>query len=237
MKVLSFAAIGIMWVVSAMGVSAQEAEKVRMISGGVLNGKAVSLPKPDYPAHLRDQGIGGTVSVEVEIDESGMVVSAKAKNSITKKDDDGTTADKIETNLALVEAAEAAARQAQFSPTFLNGEPVRIKGTVVYNFVPNKKSSNDSFNGVSGGVLNGKAVELPPPAYPAAAKAVKAEGTVNVAVVIDEDGNVVESEAISGHPLLRAAAVNASRNAKFSPTLMNGQPVRVRGVVVYNFVF
>jgi len=89
---------------------------------------------------------------------------------------------------------------------------------------------------ISGGVLNGKATNLVKPAYPAAAKAVRASGAVNVQVTIDEKGNVVSASAVSGHPLLRASAVQAARESKFSPTLFGGKPVKVTGVIVYNFV-
>jgi protein TonB len=89
---------------------------------------------------------------------------------------------------------------------------------------------------VSGGVLNGKAISLPKPAYPPAAKAVRAGGSVSVQVLIDENGNVVSANAVSGHPLLQAAAASAARSAKFSPTLLSGQPVKVSGVITYNFV-
>ncbi len=89
---------------------------------------------------------------------------------------------------------------------------------------------------ISGGVLNGKAITLAKPAYPAAAQAVGAEGSVNVQVTIDENGDVVSAAAVSGHPLLRAAAVNAARESKFAPTQLQGQPVKVTGVIVYNFV-
>lgn len=89
---------------------------------------------------------------------------------------------------------------------------------------------------VSGGVLNGKAVSLPKPPYPAAAKAVRASGAVTVQVLIDENGNVISATAVSGHPLLRAAAVEAAQRAKFSPTMLSGQPVKVSGVITYNFV-
>jgi protein TonB len=57
-----------------------------------------------------------------------------------------------------------------------------------------------------------------------------------VEVVIDETGNVVEARAASGHPLLQASAVTASRSAKFKPTLLEGEPVRVKGLITYNFV-
>jgi periplasmic protein TonB len=89
---------------------------------------------------------------------------------------------------------------------------------------------------ISGGVLNGKAISLPKPAYPPIAKAARASGTVVVQVLIDENGNVVSAHAVSGHPLLQGAAVGAARQAKFSPTKLSGQPVKVTGVIQYNFV-
>lgn len=89
---------------------------------------------------------------------------------------------------------------------------------------------------ISGGVLNGKATSLPKPPYPPAARAVRASGAVSVQVLIDEEGRVVSASAVSGHPLLRAAAVSAARGARFSPTQLSGQPVKVNGVITYNFV-
>lgn len=89
---------------------------------------------------------------------------------------------------------------------------------------------------ISGGVVNGKARNLVTPKYPEAARSVKASGAVVVAVTIDEEGNVISAEAISGHPLLRGAAVEAARASKFAPTLLDGAPVKVTGNIVYNFV-
>jgi protein TonB len=89
---------------------------------------------------------------------------------------------------------------------------------------------------ISGGVLNGKAISLPKPGYPPIARAAHASGTVVVQVLIDENGNVVSANAVSGHPLLIQAAVSAARSAKFSPTKLSGQPVKVTGVIQYNFV-
>jgi protein TonB len=89
---------------------------------------------------------------------------------------------------------------------------------------------------ISGGVLNGKAISLPKPAYPAIARQAHASGTVVVQVTIDENGNVISARPVSGHPLLTAVAVNAARGARFSPTKLSGQPVKVTGVITYNFV-
>lgn len=89
---------------------------------------------------------------------------------------------------------------------------------------------------ISGGVLNGKAISLPKPAYPPIARQAHASGTVVVQVTIDENGSVISARAVSGHPLLQAVAVSAARNARFSPTKLSGQPVKVTGVITYNFV-
>lgn len=88
---------------------------------------------------------------------------------------------------------------------------------------------------VSGGVLNGKAMSLPKPNYPPAAKAVRASGDVNVQVTIDEKGNVISASAVSGHALLRQVSEQAARSAKFSVTYLSNQPVKVTGIIVYKF--
>ena len=89
---------------------------------------------------------------------------------------------------------------------------------------------------ISGGVLNGKAKTLAKPSYPSAARAVGAEGAVSVQVLIDEEGNIASATAVSGHPLLRQAAVQAALESKFAPTSLSGQPVKVSGIITYNFV-
>jgi protein TonB len=89
---------------------------------------------------------------------------------------------------------------------------------------------------ISGGVLNGKAISLPKPAYPPIARQAHASGTVVVQVTIDENGSVISAHAVSGHPLLQGVAVAAARGARFSPTKLSGQPVKVTGVITYNFV-
>ena len=89
---------------------------------------------------------------------------------------------------------------------------------------------------ISGGVLNGRAISLPKPTYPPIARQAHASGTVVVQVTIDENGNVISAHAVSGHPLLQAVAVQAARGARFSPTKLSGQPVKVTGVITYNFV-
>lgn len=88
---------------------------------------------------------------------------------------------------------------------------------------------------VSGGVLNGTAITLPSPRYPEAAKRLRMSGLVLVEVVVDETGNVISATATGGPTLLREAAVQAALKARFSPTKLSGQPVKVSGLINYKF--
>ncbi len=224
------------------------AQVPKEIKGGILNGKATSLPKPEYPESAKAAGLEGVVYVNVVIDEGGNVVSAIADDQVRKVYKPGQDGERVEeeqpaADIILREAAERAAWNAAFSPTLLNGVPVKVTGTIVYNFVASKGNeahqddpASAARKSISGGVLNGKAKSLPLPAYPPAAKAVRAQGAVNVQVVVDMNGDVISASAVSGHPLLRAAAVKAAREAKFSPMTYTGPPVNVTGVLVYNFV-
>ena len=115
----------------------------------------------------------------------------------------------------------------------------KIVTFVVLNFVLGlavAAQTNNVPKIVNGGVINGKAKSLAKPVYPSAAQAVNAEGAVSVQVTIDEAGNVSSANAVSGHPLLRQAAENAALQSKFAPTSLSGQPVKVSGIIVYNFV-
>jgi TonB family protein len=88
---------------------------------------------------------------------------------------------------------------------------------------------------VSGGILNGKAISLPRPIYPELARRAGSEGTVSVEILIDVTGKVVSANAVSGPQQLRAVAAEAARRARFTPTLLSGQPMRVSGFINYNF--
>lgn len=118
--------------------------------------------------------------------------------------------------------------------------PIATSGSKAGNNPASARNRADTPSGgqrlVSGGILTGKAIHNPPPSYPEEARAAQAAGTVTVQITFDETGKVVEAKALSGHPLLRAPAVEAARKARFAPVKIAGQPVRVRGVVTYTFV-
>jgi TonB family protein len=88
---------------------------------------------------------------------------------------------------------------------------------------------------VPGGDLNNAAVNKPEPIYPQLAKSAGASGIVRVEIVVSESGDVISARAVSGHPLLQAAAVAAARRAKFTPISIQNEPVNVRGFLTYEF--
>ena len=86
------------------------------------------------------------------------------------------------------------------------------------------------------GVITGLATYLPKPVYTEMAKRARAQGSVSVQVLIDESGRVISAKALSGSPFLTVEAQKAAMQARFSPTLLSNQPVKVSGVITYNFV-
>ncbi|MDQ6787646.1 MAG: energy transducer TonB [Acidobacteriota bacterium] len=88
---------------------------------------------------------------------------------------------------------------------------------------------------VNAGVLNGRAINMPKPAYPPIAKQMRASGQVAVQIVIDEAGNVTSAKATSGNILLRAPAEAAARQSKINPIKIGDVPVQAVGILLYNF--
>jgi TonB family protein len=202
-----------------------------------LNFEIAEKVQPIWTLKAQNAGALGLVQVEVLIDPNGYVLTAHARTG----------------NPMLHPEAERAALATRFNKPTANGRPVRAFGFIVYRFgteeqeyeQEQKSKQKNSVNSepgyeatpssIVGGVLNGKAVSLPKPSYPAAAKSSGAKGAVWVQVEVGENGNVVSATANSGDPLLLRAAEEAARRARFSPTLVNGKPVRVTGILVYNF--
>lgn len=90
-------------------------------------------------------------------------------------------------------------------------------------------------NSASAAPNSPRIISLPKPKYPSEAKTAKAAGKVEISVTVDEKGNVISAAAISGHPLLRNAAVEAAKKAKFAPNALAGKPVQTFTVLTYNF--
>jgi TonB family protein len=209
--------------------------------------KLRSIPKIEYPERAKQAGISGSVTIRARIALDGKVVSAQFASgpgiicpSVT-----------LPAVVELRESALRAVRAAKFSIDTVKIDPnaVDVPAILYVDFPELKtnglKESKDLDNDYgtanpsgksTGFTLQEKIDPSPKPVYPAAARAVQASGPVQVRLIIDEDGSVFSSEAISGHPLLRGAAASAACGARFIPTILNGKPTRISGILTYNFV-
>jgi TonB family protein len=136
-------------------------------------------------------------------------------------------------NYVLSPKSRTGQKSSQYSFRRSEGEPLSVRvgeGSVVTTTTPPLKTR------ITGGVLNGKAEKRVQPSYPAIARAAGATGVVEVEVTVDESGNVASARAVAGHPLLQQAAVDAARQWTFKPTMLEGKPVKVAGVITFNFV-
>lgn len=190
-------------------------------------------------------GIDGTLSVDITVDKSGDVKKADIIAGPAWPCRSEPKKELADVRRAVKENLMAA----KFSPTIKGGKPestdlqLKFKIGEAYQEELRKREREEALrNGtvppgfVKGGVLNGRALRLPKPGYPATARPTRIGGTVSVEIVIDEQGDVIRAGAISGPLVLQESARTAACGAKFGPTQLNGNPVRVTGVVTYNFV-
>lgn len=119
---------------------------------------------------------------------------------------------------------------------------------IIEVFVAEKQSSENTLSGNNSvldvvdlksqfpqAVLNGKARHLEVPSYPAGASANRVTGSIPVRIIFDEEGNVVFAQAIYGHPALKSAAIESAMKCKFEPIEVGGKPVKVSGIILYDF--
>ncbi len=85
------------------------------------------------------------------------------------------------------------------------------------------------------GIFNVKAKKLINPGFPAAAKANRVTGAVPIRAIIDEKGEVIFAQAIFGHPLLKPAAIESAIKSQFEPVTIEGKPIKVAGIILFNF--
>jgi TonB family protein len=239
---------------------------VAMISAQQQDAVLKHAAKLQVPKEARESGYGGRVVVRVAIDEAGKVTSAEitsgpgpvcpaatrpdvdamrsaAKASALKTIFSPATKDGKPVRSAVLLNYDFPAVNAWDDRPKIEGGAYMVRettasgGRIVQDENNPRILTDDKLpNPIGGGVLNGKATSLPKPAYPAAARAVRAGGAVNIQVLIDTDGTVFSAEPVAGHPLLRSAAKAAACGSRFTPILLSGQPVRVAGIITYNFV-
>lgn len=208
-----------------------------------MSGLIVKKVAPVYPPTARQARIQGTVILRVQIGKSGNVENVQL----------------VSGHYMLAPAAIEAVKQWEYKPYLLNGEPVDVETKVTLNFTlagnpPAEGVAGDMPGGipsgeqggpaepdrpgvvrVSQGVMAGLLVSKVAPDYPADAKQARIQGTVVMRIIVDKEGNVANLQLISGHPILAPAAIDAVKQWKYRPYLLNGMPVEIETQVTVNF--
>lgn len=259
----NFLSLAILFLSLTVTLFAQDSSSVPYT--GYVEPKLKSVPKVNYPSEAFLTGIEGDVSVPVSISADGIVLEVKEPSGPGGVCDGVQRADVVAMRSLAKRAAQDAVYDPAtidgkavqsaavlvfnfLAPDGAKKNPETTQPSTVIPFVylgttdDQSKTDRSKFDPknipdtVSGGVLNGKAKFLAKPKYPAAAKALRAEGNVSIKVLTDTDGAMFSATAVSGHPLLRRTSEIAACNSKFAPTLVSGKPVKVSGIITYNFV-
>lgn len=234
-----FLVLGVTAVLFSTQLLAQEPRRVR-VGSGVQEVKLVHNPAPAYPALAKQAGIQGRVFLEVLIGGEGKIKQIRV----------------VSGHPLLAQAAVDAVREWEYRPTFLNNEPVEVATTVEVNFVLDGEqvsavsdrtaqysrmpalpsSADDARVRVNGELQESRLISKVNPEYPALARQARIQGVVRLEAAISKEGAVDKVQVISGHPLLLQPAIDAVRQWRYQPTLLNGEPVAVLTRIDVNFV-
>jgi TonB family protein len=190
------------------------------VLGGDVIGAELYLPDAAYPTEA--QGRSGTVKVEIQVSQKGIVFEAKA----------------VDGDEVFKAAAEKAATGSAFSPDKLKNKSKVVEGTITYSFTqiqpaPNKNTSA-GVTAVAGGPLSGAARNLVEPDYPESAKQAGASGEFTIVVRVDRSGKVMSWRPLNGDERLRESVIKAAKRSTFSPAKLPGND-EVVGTITYTF--
>ena len=207
--------------------------------------KIKHTPPLSIPEEARKSGVGGEMYIRVNLDTDGNVINVESVAGPSPICQNVMRPDLV----ALRQAAADAAKFAKFEPVIEDGKRQLASGFVRFDVPTGNPERPESEGQVrelgslaeagadgSESFLKRSALNLPKPVYPPAARVLRASGPVSVKMLIDESGSVFSAQAVTGHPLLRAAAAQAACQAKFRPTILTGKSVKVTGIITYNFV-
>ncbi len=238
-SIFPVAAVVLIMTLAAFGQSEPKDTEARVING----------PKPMMPAIAIEKGVYGRISLLMSVDKNG-----KAKSLEYYGPDNVCMQIRDEAVTALQMEAIVASQNATYQPATHNGKPVKSTVWVYYEFVEPRRNPDlavaerpisledavaenlaPKSGVVDGGLLNSKAKNLPKPIYPQEARQTRETGTATVEVLINEKGEVYSAEAGAGLAIFKSHARLAACNARFSPFLINGEPVKVVGYLKYDF--
>jgi TonB family protein len=225
--------------------ASQEAPQRALVGQSVMASQISTKVAPVYPPLARQARIQGAVVLKVRISKTGDVQNIQL----------------ISGHPMLAPSAIEAVKQWKYKPYLVNGDPVEVETNVSVNFSLAGKAAGEGAAGdavrgiaasepasgetahtalpqrirVSPGVMQGLLISKVQPEYPADARDQRIQGAVVLAVKVDREGTVANIQLVSGDPLLAPAAIEAVKQWKYRPYLLNGAPLEVETQVIVNF--
>lgn len=191
--------------------------------------KTVNKPDPTFPPDAKNYIYGDMVRIEIEVNKEGKVTFTKPIGPLTPCSNRG---DKVVNEIQ--NAAVDAAKATVFEPILKNGKPEKIRLHLSYPLRPKVEPLPEEERLIiQAGDLKGKPKHLPRPEWP---RANRVGGSVQLAVLIGENGRVLSFSVISGHPSLAPGTFNSICGAEFEPAQLEGKPAKVLGTMTYHFV-
>ena len=197
--------------------------------------RVLSQPQFKLSEEASAAGIDGVLGVSLTIDKTGTVQKVVILGGPAWPC--GAPEPKAQLN-GVREAVKKQLLATTFAPPLKDGKPSETELTLqfaigeAYRSVEREedaKKRGAEVNLVDAGMIRGRAIRLEKPAL------IGMSGSVVVRAQIDERGNVAHAGAISGHPHLQENARTAACKSTFSPTVINGKPVKVTGTLTYDF--
>ncbi len=209
-----------------------------IVSTGSISGQRDSVPgeqfaRPDFPAAALSSFRGmERIDLFLEFDKNGRVNSVTACGPWISCSGRDAVAD------SLRQAAVEAAKKIVVPPAMSGNKPVESTALIHYTVEGTQLPPPpvDEKNQRRGGVVNGTSLTRPTPKYPSKARKFHLQGQVVIHLLLDETGRPITARAKSGHPLLLESAAKAACDARWTPTLLAGEPVKVYAPIQYNFV-
>jgi TonB family protein len=213
------------------------------VADTIMAAQVITKDPPVYPPLAHQARIQGTVVLKVVISKTGDVVNVQL----------------VSGHPMLAPSAIEAVKQWKYKPFLVNGEPFEVETNVSVNFTLADKPVEGVVGDMPGafppsgrgglapgpavpgrvrvsqGVSQGLVLTKVPPQYPKEARDQHIQGVVLLQVIIDKEGNVANIQLISGHPLLAPPAIDAVKQWKYKPYLLNETPVEVETQVQVNF--
>jgi TonB family protein len=229
-----------MIVLAIASVAAAQAPPVR-VSSGIQEPKKLKHVEPVYPDVAGAAGAETTVVLDLVIGPDGSVTDAKLLRGRVileaRIGPDGKVTDATVNSTPSIfeQAALQAVRQWRYAPTLLNGQPVEVLLTVTVKFGSKFDLAPTERIRVGGIVSDPKLLKRVEPIYPREAAAAGVSGTVILDVGVGKDGSVIDAKVLRSPPEFEAAALDAIRQWRYTPSFLNGEAIEVQLIVTINF--